>query len=381
MNKRMVDDNGGKRVFSHRREFLTQSGAAIGLAALAPMYNALGAISGAAKSKGVREGGHPRDFPAAELMSAAANAFLDSLSAEKKAKATFSFDDAERVNWHFIPRPRKGIPLKELDSAQRALATGLLAAGLGQKGLIKATTIMSLDAVLAEIEQGKGPVRDPELYFVTILGAPASQASSQTPWGWRIEGHHLSLNYTLAGGVVASTPSFFGANPAEVRHGQRKGLRTLRGEEDLARTLLNALDDRQRSQAIISATAPSEILSNNVRKASALMPAGIAASSMSEQQAELLMSVLREYAANMPPDIAAARLDRIRSGGLGNLFFAWAGGPAVGQPHYYRIQTTSSLIEYDNTQNDANHIHTVWRDFNGDFGDDLLAEHYKSSHR
>ena len=314
----------------------------------------------------------------ASMMSTAADAFISSLSPDQRAKATFAFDDEQRLDWHFIPRARKGLAFKELDPVQRLLGNALMSAGLGQRGLIRVATIMSLDAILRELEQGKGPVRDPELYFLSIFG----DARSGKPWGWRVEGHHVSLNFTLFEGKhIASTPAFFGANPAEVLQGARKGLRTLAPEEDLARALIKSLDDKQRAQVVVSQSAPSDILSTNLRRAEPLKPAGLQTSKLGSKQQDVLMALLSEYASRHAPDIAAVRLDKVRAAGLGNIFFAWAGGFEKGQPHYYRIQGPSFLVEYDNVQNNANHIHTVWRDLNADFGADLLALHYKQDHR
>jgi len=319
-----------------------------------------------------------RVLHSASMMSSAADAFINSLSADQRAKATFGFEDEQRFDWHFIPRARKGIPFRELDPAQRLLGNALMGAGLGQRGLIRAATIMSLDAVLRELERGKGPERDPELYFLSIFG----DARSANPWGWRVEGHHIALNFTLAAGKhIATTPAFFGANPAEVLDGPRKGLRALAPEEDLARLLIKSLDDRQRAQAVISQSAPADILSTNLRKAEPLKPAGLQTSKMGQKQQEILMTLLSEYASRHAPDIAEARMDRVRAAGLANIFFAWAGGFEKGQAHYYRIQGPSFLVEYDNIQNNANHIHSVWRDFNSDFGADWLALHYKQDHR
>jgi hypothetical protein len=351
-----------------RREFLQATLGIAGASLLASPVLAMG-YSHAPSGDGA---------PSAPMMSAAADSFIASLSADQRAKATFAFEDEQRLDWHFIPRVRKGIPFKELDSAQRLLGNALMSAGLGQRGLIRAATIMSLDAILREIEQGKGPVRDPELYFLSIFG----DARSGKPWGWRVEGHHVALNFTLVEGkTIASTPAFFGANPAEVLQGARKGLRALAPEEDLARLLIKSLDDKQRPQAVVSESAPSDILSTNLRKAEPLKPAGLQTSKLGQKQQDILMTLLSEYASRHAPDIAAARLDRVRAAGLGSIFLAWAGGFEKGQPHYYRIQGPSFLIEYDNVQNNANHIHTVWRDFNSDFGADLLALHYKQDHR
>ncbi|HSB12262.1 MAG TPA: DUF3500 domain-containing protein [Blastocatellia bacterium] len=322
---------------------------------------------------------HPPDHAhSAGMMSAAAGAFVNSLSPDQRARATFGFEDEQRFDWHFIPRPRKGIPFKDLDPVQRLLGNALLSSGLGQRGLIRVATIMSLDAILRELEQGSGPVRDPELYFLSLFG----DSRSSKPWGWRLEGHHVALNFTLVEGkTISSTPAFLGANPAEVLQGARKGLRALAPEEDLARQLIKSLDDKQRAQAVVSEKAPSDILSTNLRKAEPLKPAGLAASKLGQKQQEILMTLLGEYASRHAPDIAAERSDRVRSAGLGSIFLAWAGGFEKGQPHYYRIQGPSFLVEYDNIQNNANHIHTVWRDFTSDFGADLLALHYKQDHR
>ena len=365
--ERMNKKSNGRRT-EGRREFLQATLGITGASLLESSVLAMG-YSNAPSGDGA---------PSAPMMSAAAEAFVSSLSADQRAKATFAFEDEQRFDWHFIPRARKGIPFKELDSAQRLLGNALMSAGLGQRGLIRAATIMSLDAILRDIEQGKGPVRDPELYFLSIFG----DARSGKPWGWRLEGHHVALNFTLIEGkTIASTPAFFGANPAEVLQGARKGLRALAPEEDLARLLIKSLDDKQRAQAVVSESAPSDILSTNLRRAEPLKPAGLQTSKLGQKQQDILMTLLSEYASRHAPDIAAARLDRVRAAGLGSIFLAWAGGFEKGQPHYYRIQGPSFLIEYDNVQNNANHIHTVWRDFNSDFGVDLLALHYSKDHR
>ncbi len=313
------------------------------------------------------------------VMAGAAHNFLAALSPDQQAKATFQMSDNEqRTDWHYIPRPRKGIPLKDLDGAQRALAEGLLNSGLSQRGYMKATSIMSLEKVLKEIEPPGGRnVRDPELYYFSIFGEP----SDTNTWGWRVEGHHLSLNFTIAKGqMVATSPSFFGDNPAEVKQGPRRGLRVLSREEDLGRELLMSLDAKQKTVAVIDPKAPADIVNTNKRKLEFETPKGIAGSKLTKKQVETLMALLDEYAGNMPEELANARMDLVRKAGLEKVFFAWAGGPDRGQGHYYRVQGPTFLVEYDNTQNDANHIHSVWRDYNGDFGADLLAMHYQRSH-
>jgi uncharacterized protein DUF3500 len=305
----------------------------------------------------------------------AAKGFLDSLTPEQRSKCTFAFEDAQRFDWHVIPRPRKGIPLKELDVKQRQLAHDFLKTGLSQSGYLKATTIIELETVLRELQKERTD-RDPELYYFTIFGKPSLKES----WGWRVEGHHLSLNFTIVGGkMVATTPSFFGANPAEVKQGARQGLRVLGAEEDKAREFLFSFDERKRAVAIFDSKAPPGILTLATKTAEPLAPVGIQANQFNKQQMNLLTRLLEEYAASMPADLAVERMENLRRAGLGKITFGWAGGVERGQPHYYRVQGPTFLIEYDNTQNNANHIHTVWRDFNGDFGRDLLREHYQNA--
>jgi hypothetical protein len=305
----------------------------------------------------------------------AANTFLADLTSDQRARAVFDFADAERLNWHFIPRERRGLPFKEMNEAQQRLARALLEAGLSQHGLHKASTIMELEQVLRELG-GDPNVRDPERYFFSIFGAPSDTA----PWAWRVEGHHLSLNFTVAGSTtVATAPAFFGANPAEVRTGSRQGLRALAEEEDLARELVTSLDATQRAVAISSTEAPRDIITGNAAQVEPLAPAGISVSALNAAQAALLVKLLDEYLSRMADDIAATRRAQLERTDFGQVSFLWAGSIEHGQPHYYRIQGSTFLIEYDNTQNDANHVHTVWRDFAGDFGRDVLREHYRDA--
>jgi len=288
-----------------------------------------------------------------------------------------SFEGEARLNWHFVPIERKGVSLKELSSSQREPAQALLGLGLGANGYEKAATIISLEEVLRRIEQGQGPVRDPELYYFSVFGEP----DGTKPWGWSCEGHHLSLNYTIVGGRVANTPLFLGSNPGEVLHGPRKGVSPLAAEERIARELLMSLDSSQRAQAVVSASAPDDILSGNSRKAAPLSPAGVSAGLLTGQQSAILMRLIEEYLSNMPEAIALRRMRNLRAGHFGEIYFAWAGAFERFQPHYYRLQGPGFLVEYDNTQNNANHVHTVWRDLDGDFGEDLLARHHRESHR
>ena len=313
-----------------------------------------------------------------------ANNFLASLDAAQKQKVLFSFEDDERKFWHYIPSvdvmkksPEKkmGLPLIEMTPAQKDLAAALMSAGLSSQGYIKATTIMSLEDVLRIIEGDSGDRRNPEKYFFSIFGDPSEKGT----WSYRIQGHHVSLHFTVANGHVTGNPQFYGSNPAEVRTGPRTGLRVLGAEEDRARDLLNALTTDQKKVAIVTGTAYPDILTTTQRKAALEgQPSGLSASKMNPAQRKLLDALLDEYVNNLPEPMCSQRRDRIKQAGS-NIFFAWAGVTEKGGPHYYRVQAPGFLIEYDNTQNNANHIHSVWRDFNGDFGDDILEQHYKES--
>jgi hypothetical protein len=237
---------------------------------------------------------------------------------------------------------------------------------------------MSLEDVLRVVENDtSGERRNSEKYYFSIFGQPSESGT----WGYRVEGHHVALNFTVVDGKVVGSPAFFGANPAEVRQGPRKGLRALAKEEDLARDLMAALTPEQKKTAIVTATAYKDILTAAERKAALKgQPSGLNSAKMNARQRELLQNVIEEYAHNVPEQLAQARLEKLKKAG-NNIFFAWAGGEDKGGPHYYRVQTPTFLIEYDNTQNNANHIHSVWRDFDGDFGLDLLKVHYERAHR
>jgi len=310
-------------------------------------------------------------------MADAANHFLASLNPEQKSKATFELNDTERVNWHFIPKDRKGLPLKEMASEQRALAQALLSTGLSHRGYFKAETIMSMEQILRDMEKGRGPTRDPERYFFSIFGTPEDDGH----WGWRVEGHHLSLNFTISGDEVAVTPNFMGSNPGEVREGPRKGLRILGMEEDLGRNLVKSLSDEQKKIAIYTNNAPSEIITGADRKAHVLDPHGVAMNQLDEKQKGMLLDLIKEYVYRARGEVADKEFAEIKNAQPEKIYFAWAGSVEVGKPHYYRVQGPEFLIEYDNTQNNANHVHAVWRDLKNDFGDDILRQHYDESHK
>jgi hypothetical protein len=355
-----------------RRSFLSLSATVVG-GGLIVGNAARGSDNG---SQGGPSGVH-HHVHAVSLMTETANRFLAALNPEQRAKATFHFSDEERMNWHYIPKERKGLTLAEMNPFQKHLASALLAAGLSQIGYIKAVTIMSLEDVLKMLENDSGERRNPEKYHFTIFGEPSDTGT----WGWRVEGHHLSQNYTVANGQVVDGPSFFGSNPAEVRQGPRKGLRTLAGEDDLGFEVIHSLDEPQQKIAIVDPKAYSDILTVASRKAALQgQPSGLLAAKMTTRQFDALRALVELYAHNLPDDLAERRMDQINKAGR-NAYFAWAGGIKPGDPHYYRVHTPSFLIELDDTQDNANHIHSVWRDFNGDFGGDMLKAHYETSHR
>ena len=319
-----------------------------------------------------------RAHEAGKDMFNAAQAFLGALSADQKTKATFPLTDTERENWNFVPIARKGLPLKDMNPGQRALATGLLRTGLGQKGLVRADAIMSMELVLKALENDQpAGRRDPLNYFTTIFGEPAANKT----WGWRFEGHHLSFNFTVVDGThVFFTPSFIGSNPAEVLAGPRKGDRVLAEEEDLGLALINSLDEAQKKTAVFDTKAPGEIITTNKHRVDPLSPAGIAAAQLQPTQRAQLTELVKLYLSRARTEIADEEFQKITAAGLDKITFAWAGGFARGTGTYYRIQGPTFLIEFDNTQNNSNHIHTTLRDFKGDFGHDLLAEHYAKDH-
>ena len=322
-------------------------------------------------------------------MTAAATRYLESLTPEQRAQSAFPFEADERMRWHFIPTesfPRKGLTIKEMSAEQRTRAHDLLKTGLSQRGYMTATQIMELERVLAALEAAQraaaqpprigGLSRDPERYFFSVFGTPTPRGT----WGWRAEGHHLSLHFTIVNGtLLTGSPAFFGTNPAEVREGEQKGLRILGAREDAARALIDALESRQRTAAVIDTTAPNDMVTMNTLKIEPMTPAGIPASALTAPQRTLLTQLVDVYIGAMTDDIAIDRRARIEKAGWDKVTFAWAGSLLRGQRHYYRVQGPTFLIEYDNTQNNANHIHSVWRDFAGDFGADLLREHVRNT--
>jgi hypothetical protein len=327
----------------------------------------------------------------------AAQNLLNALGSELRGKAVLPLASEERFNWHYIPtfvaslpnagqlnlHKRTGVTFKEMTLDQRKAAHTLLRSALSTQGYLKATAIMHLEDVLREIEITLGrnareatAIRDPELYFFAFFGTPSKEAA----WGWRVEGHHLSLHFSLIGNrLIAPVPAFMGSNPAVVAHGTHAGSRIFNAEEFLARELFMSFDARQSAQALMAATAPNEIVTRNSRKAELGTPVGLAAARMTAGQREMLMRLLQEYVGNFSSTLAETEFKKIKADGIDKLHFVWAGSNELGKAHYYRIHSPKLLIEYDNSQNDANHIHLVYRHLENDFGLDMLRQHYEKS--
>jgi hypothetical protein len=311
---------------------------------------------------------------AQEDLSSKTTALLSSFSGDLKKKTKYEFNDSERFNWHFVPRSRKGTPLYDLDEKQKAMVLSILQSSLSETGYSKALGVIMLEGVLREFE---GNHRDPKKYFFTVFGEP----SKEKPWAFRFEGHHLSLNFVCADGSIQSaTPSFMGANPGIVSRGPQKGKEVLKEESDLGFKLINSLSPEKLKIARFSETALPEIISGNDRNAKPLEPKGIAYRELSSDQQKILLQLLDVYVKNYQLGFSKTLMDKITKAGIHNLSFAWSGSLKPGVGHYYRIQGPMLLIEYDNTQNNANHVHTVVRDLTNDFAEDILLEHYRKDH-
>ncbi|MEM7030273.1 MAG: DUF3500 domain-containing protein [Chloroflexota bacterium] len=356
-------------------------------------------------------------------MGEAVSNFLASLTADQTRAAQFDFADQEkRTKWYYVPIVRDGLALNEMEPHQQKLALQVVATGLSRTAFVAASTIMGLENTLDFLEGWKfgPPIRDSRLYYLAIFGSPDPDAA----WGWRFGGHHISLNYTIVKGqIVAPTPTFFGSNPAEASLGQIGVLRPLGGTEDFGRDLMHALSDTQQATALLAPAAPDDIVTANRVKISegnlplygremmgetmnqknqdelaefrkklgvtqehlealrySTVPKGVSAQSMNVSQQEMLTSLIKEYIYRMPDELAEIEMAKLHNHGLENIHFAWAGSVERHQPHYYRLQGPRFFVEYDNTQNDANHIHSVWRDPDDDFGAQLLEQHYHHDH-
>jgi hypothetical protein len=335
----------------------------VGLAGLAGLAAVTGAVVVRAQA--------PRPEGA---MTAAGKAFLAKLTAEQRAKAVFPFTSEERLNWHYIPRERKGLPLKEMTDEQKTAALALLRACLSDSGYEKTTRVRELDAVL-RMKENNAAVRDPERYFFELFGEP----SDATPWGFKYEGHHCSLNWTIVKGKSASSPQFYGSNPATVDvqapGGPPVGTRALKDEEDFGLKLVNSLTEDQKKAAIQAGEVPGDITTTNTRQIAIKESQGIAYTALTADQQATFRSLVGAYVDNQPEAVARDRVQKIIASGPENVKFGWIGPTEAGKHYYYRVQGPTFLIEFDNVN--GNHIHCVWRDAKDDFGLDLLALHYR----
>ncbi len=315
-------------------------------------------------------------------MADAATAWLDGLDAGRRARATFAFDDPERFAWQYTPGPRAGLSVGEMTAVQREAAFAVADAALSPRGAAELRAVIELEPILGALEREVGrrgsERRDPALYWFAVFGDPGAASG----WSWRVGGHHVAIQATVAGAeVVGSAPSFLGANPAVVPAGPFVGHRALDGEERLARALLASLAPAQRRLAVVDAVAPPDIFSGTGRRADLReVPRGINGDALEPGQREGLERLIRHYLDRAAGEVADAEWERLMAGGLGAVTFAWAGSDEPGRGHYYAIRGPELLIEYDNTQNGANHIHAVWRDVANDWGEDLLAAHYRAAH-
>lgn len=300
--------------------------------------------------------------------------FVSELNDAQKKKALFILEDSERYHWNFVPTERKGIAFKELTTRQQQLFMKVLQTALSDEGYRKASSIMQLENILKEVEgrSGGDDYRDPGKYYFSLFGEP----TAAKPWGWRIEGHHLALNFLHKQNTVACTPSFFGSNPAIVLSGVEKGKQVLKPESEKGFALLNSLTAQQLRMAIIAEAAFPEILTGNDRTVTPTKPEGIAFTALTAGQQKLFRDLLSVYIMNYNTETSSVIIQEIETLGFEKFYFAWAGARAWGKGHYYRIHGPTLWIEYDNTQNNANHVHTSIRHLTNDFGEDLLKKHY-----
>lgn len=318
--------------------------------------------------------------PAADADSAAARArrLIEVTPADQRGELLQPFTEEARSDWHYTPRRRSGIPWRDMNAAQRDATLSLLRSALTSAGLDQVRAIMALEIALKQIETF-GWSRDPENYALSIFGTPGPSGF----WGFRIEGHHLSLHFTLSGErFVATLPQFMGANPAVAPRdfepgGPRKGARVLGKPEDLARALMTKLRGPQRAAALFDVRPYGDIVTGNAEKVSPLAPVGVKWDDLTASEQAALLELIVTFAEHLRADLADARLARVRAGGTSSIRFGWAGSLDPGKPYYFRIQGATFLIEFDNSG--GNHIHSVWRDFQGDFGRDVLGEHYAQS--
>ena len=320
--------------------------------------------------------------PAVADITAAVRRWLDGLEDAQRAKATFPFDSSERFVWAYTPGPREGLAIRDMRPAQREGASAIVASAMSRRSASEIAAIIALETILGEMERAGGGSgwtrRNPELYWFAVFGQPGSPA----PWSWRVGGHHVAIHVTVADDrVIGTTPSFLGANPAVVPSGPHAGRRTLPGEEDLARALLAGLTASERGSAVVDERAPADIVTGTGRLADVqAVPVGIRHADLGRAGQAGLERLIRHYVDRVRPDVADPAWARVVADGLGDVTFAWAGSDAPGRGHYYAVRGPRFVIEYDNTQNGANHIHAVWRDLEDERGQDALAEHLATAH-
>jgi hypothetical protein len=309
-------------------------------------------------------------------------AWLDGLDAGQRARAMFPFASPERFAWDYRPGERGGLAFADMRPDQRSAAMAVVDAGMSARGADEVASIMALETILGALERENGrggwERRDAERYWFAVFGDPDGDA----PWSWRIGGHHVAIQLTVADGwIVGSAPSFLGSNPAVVPSGPKAGARALTGEEMLARGFVAGLSPEQRAVAIVDPVAPPDIMSGNGQRPDLTgIPTGIRHDDLEPAQQDGLEALIRHYLGRARDEVAAADWQRIGDAGLAAITFAWAGPLEPGRGHYYAVRGPGFLVEYDNTQNDANHIHAVWRDLTNDWGEDALADHYQRAH-
>ncbi len=310
-----------------------------------------------------------------------ARAFIAALSEPQRIAATAPLGDPTRTKWGFVPSEYPGVMLGDLDLSQRESLRALLRATMSERGLATIDAIVALEAELHARESLRGldaRHRDPRRYWLQVFGEPSATGA----WALRLQGHHISLHLAFSGGaMVGGSPRFLGANPHRIPDGPRAGARVLIAEEDLARALLASLTDAQRGIVIVDSTAPPDVVLGPARAAAeAGLARGLTFGAMTTAQRDALWLLVEHFAGALAPEFAAADLRRIRDAGLDGIAFCWMGGERVGEGHYWRAQGPTFVVEYDCTQDGANHVHTVWRDFARDFGGDALRAHYEAAH-
>ncbi len=313
---------------------------------------------------------------------ALANSFLTSLTDSQKTTAIYKFESDERYSWGFVPKEdRKGVYIGNLNSSQKKLAFNLLGAYLSENGLKQAQEIIHLESILRELENRKADdwMRSPDRYAFIFFGNP----SDKNAWGWRFEGHHISFSFsTLTNKIISGTPSFMGSNPGIVLSGPHKGKQVLKQETEAGFKMAQSLTPNQLTKATVAGETPAEIITFVTRKPRFEKEEGIFYSELTKEQQTVFKELLGIYTGRYTAKFAKDMMKEIEKNDIGKLRFAWAGATqaGTGKPNYYRITGPSIIIEYDNTQNNANHVHTVVRDLEHDFGGDALLEHYKKGH-